>query len=188
MERRYEEVLRFWLEEHGEADWYRQDDALDAEIRERFEGLWQEAHRLSPWCCSPRGTLAFLILTDQFPRNMFRGEARAFATDPLAQRVAKRACGMGLDLQVEGPGRQFFYLPLEHSESLADQARAVRLIHMRMDAPETLLHARAHRGVIRRFGRFPHRNAALGRESSAAEAAFMEGGGYGSAVEALRAA
>jgi uncharacterized protein (DUF924 family) len=188
MEHYPETVLEFWLQELDESDWYKGGDALDATIRKRFEPMWRAARSLSPWCCSAEGALAYLILTDQFPRNMFRGEARAFSTDALALRVAKRSVEMGFDLKVDGPGRQFFYLPIEHSESLADQARAVRLILMRMDAPEMLLHARAHRAVIRRFGRFPNRNAALGRESIDAEAAFLEEGGYGAEVRRLRAA
>jgi uncharacterized protein (DUF924 family) len=117
---------------------------------------------------------------------MFRGSERAFATDVLALEAAKQGISNGFDLRVDGPARQFFYLPLEHSECVMDQDRAVRLICTRMEAPETLLHARAHRHVIRRFGRFPHRNAALGRESSDQEAAFLDSGGYRAAVEALR--
>ena len=183
-------MLRFWLEECAPDDWYRQDDALDDRIRERFAPSWEAARagRLRHWCAAPRGTLAYLILTDQFPRNMFRGEARAFATDAAARVAAKRALVRGDDLAVEGPARQFFYLPLEHSESPADQARAVRLIAARMDAPETLLHARAHREVIRRFGRFPYRNAALGRTSTAAEREMVAAGGYGPVVREMRAA
>ena len=185
-----EDVLRFWLEEKGPQDWYAGGDALDAEIRDRFEPLWEAARAgsLDHWTTDPRGALAFLILTDQFPRNMFRGGARAFATDPRAREVAKAAVDRRFDLKVEEPERQFFYLPLEHSECLQDQERAVRLICERMDAPETLLHARAHREVIRCFGRFPFRNAALGRDSSAREAVFLEEGGYGAVVEEMRAA
>ena len=188
MEEVYDDILTFWLEECDEADWYKQDDALDAEIRRRFEPTWRKARRLSPWCCSAEGTLAYLILTDQFPRNMFRGEAKAYSTDRLALRAAKQAVSRDVDLKIDGAARQFFYMPLEHSERLSDQARAVRLFLTRMDAPENLLHARAHREVIRLFGRFPNRNAALGRENSEAEAAFLEAGGYGAAVGALRAA
>lgn len=182
------DVLRFWLEEHGDADWYRASDGLDAAIRERFLPAWEAAAAggLRRWTVSPEGALAFLVLTDQFPRNMFRGEARAFATDGLALSVAKGAIDRGFDLRVPEPQRQFFYLPLEHSENGQDQERAVRLICERMDAPETLLHARAHREVIRCFGRFPHRNAALGRATSDREAVFLEEGGYASVVEQMR--
>ena len=183
-----EDVLRFWLEEKGPQDWYACGDALDAEIRDRFEPLWEAARAgsLDHWTNDPRGALAFLILTDQFPRNMFRGGARAFATDPRAREVAKAAVDRRFDLKVEEPERQFFYLPLEHSECLQDQERAVRLICERMDAPETLLHARAHREVIRCFGRFPFRNDALGRETADREAVFLEEGGYGAVVNQLR--
>ncbi|WP_179380455.1 DUF924 family protein [Jannaschia marina] len=182
-------VVEFWLEELTPEDWYRQDDALDARIRDRFFESWTQARPLRrAWAGTPKGALGFLILTDQMSRNMMRGEGRAFSTDGLARAVAKSAIGRGFDLRIEGPGRQFFYLPLEHSESLQDQERAVRLIGMRMDAPETLLHARAHRNIIRRFGRFPFRNAALGRTSSGAERAFLDGGAYGAEVRALQEA
>ena len=188
MDVEYGEVLRFWLEELEPRDWYVADAAVDARIRERFLGAWEAAwgSGLRDWEATARGALALLVLTDQFPRNMFRGDGRAFATDALARGVARRAVARGFDLEVEAPARQFFYLPFEHSESLTDQERAVRLIAMRMDAPETLLHARAHREVIRRFGRFPYRNEALGRETSAAEKAFLEGGSYGAVVRGLR--
>ncbi|KIT17187.1 DUF924 family protein [Jannaschia aquimarina] len=184
------EVLRFWLEECEPKDWYAGGEELDQTIRDRFGETWELAGRkgCDRWCGNARGTLAFLILTDQFPRNMFRGTARAFATDAIALRVAKRAIVQGLDLQIEGPARQFFYLPLEHSETTPDQHRAVALILERMDAPETLLHARAHREVIRRFGRFPYRNEALGRTSSPAEAEMVEAGGYKTVLEEVKAA
>jgi uncharacterized protein (DUF924 family) len=183
-------VLRFWLEEAGPSGWYEADEALDARIREEFGALHVEAVAggRGAWLCSAEGSLAFLILVDQFSRNMFRGEGRSFAFDDLARRTAKGAIARGFDRRIEGERRQFFYLPLEHSESLQDQARAVRLIASRMDAPETLLHARAHRDVIRAFGRFPNRNAALGRRSSTGERRFLEEGGYGAAVRRLRAA
>lgn len=184
-----EDVLRFWLEEHGPEDWYGGGPALDRAIRERFEAAWEDARagRLGRWSCSARGMLALLILVDQFPRNMFRGEGRAFATDALACRMAKQAIRRGLDLQVDGPARQFFYLPLEHSETGPDQHRAVRLIADRLDAPGTLLHARAHREVIRRFGRFPYRNDALGRDSTDEEAAMVAAGGYGAVLREVEA-
>ncbi|MEM9798599.1 MAG: DUF924 family protein [Pseudomonadota bacterium] len=184
------QVLDFWLEECTPEDWYKGGAALDAEITARFEAMWEAARagRLARWRATPEGALAFLILTDQFPRNMFRGEAKAFATDAMALSTAKSAVDARLDMRIEGAARQFFYLPLEHSECLADQERAVRLICTRMDAPETLLHARAHREVIREFGRFPFRNAALGRETGPRESVFLEEGGYGAVVREMREA
>jgi len=186
---RFEEVLEFWLETCSEQDWYQSTPKLDAEISTRFGGLWEEARGggLECWPLSPRGALAFLILTDQFSRNMFRGEATAFATDKQARAVAKKAIERGFDLQVEGSARQFFYLPLEHSECLSDQDRAVRLIATRFESEQTLLHARAHREIIRQFGRFPFRNKALGRSGTAQEDAFMMAGGYGTFVQNLAA-
>jgi len=186
---RFEEVLEFWLETCSEKDWYQSTPELDADISTRFQGLWDEARSggLEAWALSPRGALAFLILTDQFSRNMFRGEATAFATDTQARAVAKKAIERGFDLQVEGAARQFFYLPLEHSECLSDQDRAVRLIATRFESEQSLLHARAHREIIRQFGRFPFRNKALGRSGTAQEDAFMTAGGYGAFVETLAA-
>jgi uncharacterized protein (DUF924 family) len=179
-----EEVLHFWLHELDEADWYKGSEALDATIRDRFEPLWERAAagELDDWRETPEGALAFLILTDQFPRSMFRGTAKAFSTDALALAAAKDAIDACDDWLIDMPERQFFYLPLEHSEAIEDQHRAVRLIATRMRAPETLLHARAHRWVIDRFGRFPYRNAALGRESRPPEERFLERGGYGHAL------
>ncbi len=187
-----EDVLAYWLDELSPSDWYRSDEALDQAIRDRFLSDWQEAvaGARSHWLSNPAGTLAYIILLDQFPRNMFRGSGRAFASDKAALAAAKCAIRKGWDLCIEEPARQFFYLPLMHSENLCDQDRCVRLMLTRM--PKTgaanLLHARAHREVIRRFGRFPFRNEALGRPDTAAEAAFIEEGGYGAAVEAVRAA
>ena len=190
MDERASEVTRFWLTECGPDDWYAGGDALDARIRDRFEPLWQEAMEggLLGWTVEPEGALAYLILTDQFPRNMFRGTARAFASDALALAVAKRTIWAGLDTRVDRPGRQFFYLPLEHSEMGADQHRAVRLMALRMEDEALVLHARAHRAVIRRFGRFPYRNAALGRDSTEAERAMIEAGGYGAVLREMQAA
>ena len=185
-----ETVRRFWLEEVGPEGWYGGGDALDARIRDRFRATWDCAAGggLLHWTVTGAGTLAYLIVTDQFPRNMFRDDPRAFSTDRRAVAAAKRALVAGADLEVEGDARQFFYLPLEHSESTPDQHRAVRLIHARMDAPETLLHARAHRRVIRAYGRFPHRNGTLRRDDSAAGRRMLEGGGYAAVVRDLREA
>ncbi len=187
-----DEVIQFWVDEVGPDGWYANDPALDETIRERFGALWEKARegRLERWASCPRGCLAFLIVTDQFPRNMFREDSRAFATDDLARKVAARAWHLGFDRRIDEPARQFFYLPLMHSESQMDQDRCVRMFLLRM--PETgahsLLHARAHRAVIREFGRFPYRNKALGRETTKPEQAFLDRGGYMTAVEALKEA
>ncbi|MFY9212518.1 MAG: DUF924 family protein [Aestuariivita sp.] len=184
-----DEVLKFWLDDVGPAGWYEQDDALDQNIRDRFMGVWRQSAEgaLSLWLTYPSGALAYIILTDQFARNMFRDSSKAFSTDRLALAVAKSAINKGWDKKIDEPARQFFYLPLMHSENLADQDRCVRLMYDRL--PETgasnLTHARAHRQVIRQFGRFPHRNAALARSTTPSENAFMEAGGYGATVRTL---
>ncbi|MBI6628978.1 DUF924 family protein [Pontibaca salina] len=185
-----EDVLRFWLEEAGESRWYEQNAAFDREVRDRFETLWWEAHNelRGDWMIDARGKLAFIIVTDQFPRNMFRGSGQAFATDRLALAAAKLAIAKGWDRQIGEPERQFFYMPLMHSENLSDQDRCVRLIFDRM--PKTgssnMLHARAHREVIREFGRFPYRNEALGRATTREEAEYLRAGGYGTTVKKLK--
>jgi uncharacterized protein (DUF924 family) len=182
-----EDVLSFWLDEVGPARWYASDAALDATCRDRFLDQWEAAGAggLDGWVVAPRSSLALTILLDQLPRNMFRGEAAAFATDPKARAVAKDALARGHDRRVAAPGRLFFYMPLVHSESVADQARAVRLFVMRGDGPGWLKAARAHRAVIRRFGRFPFRNAALQRHTTAEEAAWLDAGGYSAEVKKL---
>ncbi len=186
-----EEVLSYWLDNVGQVGWYKQDEDLDREIRERFEGTWGHASdgALSLWLTYPSGTLAYIILTDQFPRNMFRGSSKAFSTDAAARAAAKSAISKGWDLRIDEPARQFFYLPLMHAECLADQERCVRLMLTRMPAEgeSNLLHARAHREVIRRFGRFPYRNDALGRATKPAEAEFLSNGSYGAVVRELEA-
>ncbi|WP_254368196.1 DUF924 family protein [Paracoccus sp. Z118] len=177
-----DEINRFWLDEVGPKGWYVQSDELDQQIRARFMGAWQDAGQLTQgWADTPEGALAALILTDQFPRNMFRGDSRSFATDPLAQKIAEAAIEAGHDLATPEPGRQFFYLPFEHAEDLDAQDRAVALFAERMPG-ENLLHAQLHRDTIARFGRFPWRNAALGRESTPAEQAVLDAGGYGALV------
>ena len=185
-----EEILAFWLDEVAPEKWYAQDDALDARIRSEFEETWDAAMEgnFGLWLTYPSGALAYIILVDQFPRNMFRGSGKAFSSDEVAMAAAKQAIWRGWDLKIDEPARQFFYLPLMHSENLSDQDRCIRLIKERM--PETgasnPLHARAHREVIRDFGRFPTRNAALDRASTSAEQAFVEGGGYGATLRKLQ--
>lgn len=184
------EVLDFWLGEVGKDGWFAAGDALDAHCRERWADLWQAARDggLDHWVEGTVGTLAFLILTDQLPRNMFRGKPEAFATDAQARGAARRALDAGWDMGAPEPERMFFYLPFVHSEDAADQALSVRLMAERMPGdPELALHARAHAEIIGRFGRFPARNAALGRESTPEEEAFLAEGGYGALVRAIRA-
>jgi len=186
-----EEVLSFWLDEVGPSRWYDQDDALDKEIRQRFYKSWQAAGdgQFSLWLTYPSGTLAYIVLMDQMPRNMFRGDAEAFATDRVALAAAKAAIDKAWDMRIDEPARQFFYMPMMHSENLCDQERCVRLLCERM--PEMgaayLLHARAHREVIRQFGRFPYRNVALHRAMTMPEADYVSGGGYGQTVRQLQA-
>lgn len=185
------DIVTFWSE-IGPEKWFTVDPALDATIRTRYLETWVNAARgdYRNWLSSPRGALGYLILTDQFPRNMFRGESRAFATDRLARTAAVLATQREWDLRIPEPMRQFFYLPFLHAETVPDQDRGVCLILARMPetGAENLLHARAHREVIRRFGRFPHRNAALGRTTTPEEAAFLEAGGYGAVVQRLKQA
>ena len=184
------EVLEFWLGTVGPKGWYAGGEELDAMCRDQCLDLWQAAKDggLDHWVDGTVGTLAFLILTDQLPRNMFRGQADSFTTDPLALSAARRALDEGWDMGAPEPERQFFYMPFEHSEDTADQSRAVRLMEERLPSdPEMALHARAHAEIITRFGRFPSRNAALGRENTAAETAFLTEGGYGAVVAALQA-
>lgn len=183
------EVLEFWLETVGQKGWYEVNASVDAEITARFGELWRAAHdgNLGHWVAGPVGTLAFLIVTDQFPRNMFRGDPRAFATDARARDAARLALAENWDQEVPTPERQFFFLPFEHSEDPADQTLAVDCFNTRMDNPESALHARAHQAIIARFGRFPFRNAALGRASTDEEVAFMEKGGYAAIVRELQA-
>lgn len=186
-----DEILAYWLDEKGPSAWYAGGEALDAEIRDRFEDDYNRAKdgSLSLWLTYPTGTLAYIILLDQFPRNMFRDTAKAFATDRIAMAAAKAAISRGWDMRIDEPARQFFYLPLMHSECLVDQDRAVRLIMTRMPeyGASNLLHAKAHREVIRLFGRFPYRNDALNRPLQGGEAEFLEAGGYGAMVEAMKA-
>lgn len=175
-----EDVLAFWLDELSPKDWYNANETIDAKIRDTFGATWEAAQdgAFSLWLTYPSGALAYVILNDQMPRNMFRGEAKAFSSDRAALAAAKVAIEKGWDLKIDPPARQFFYLPLMHSESMTDQDHCVRLMHMRLDSPDNLRHAQAHREVIRKFGRFPYRNAALGRTTSQAETKFMEDGGY----------
>jgi len=172
------EVLRFWFDEHPK-DWFVKNPLLDAEIRRRFHALYEQAAAasLEVWLDDPRECLARVILLDQFPRNMFRGDARAFATDPLARVAARRILARGWNAHMTQVEQLFAYLPFEHSESLADQNLSCEL--MKDFDEEQRRYALRHREIIDRFGRFPHRNGILGRESTAAEIEFLKQPGSG---------
>jgi len=182
MDAEYEDVLRFWVDEVGPTRWYVNDAGLDAKIRDRFEPLWRRAAGggCDHWLPTPEGALALVILLDKFPRNMFRGTADAFSTDRKALCVAKHSVRRGHDRLTPEPKRQFFYLPLMHSEGLPDQERCVRLIKLGLSktSAENIEHARRHRELIRKFGRFPSRNRPLGRRDTEAERQYRAGGGY----------
>ncbi|MDO5642838.1 MAG: DUF924 family protein [Paracoccus sp. (in: a-proteobacteria)] len=177
-----QKIISFWLDEVGEKGWYEPPPGLDDLCRERFRPAWEQIDRLAAeWPDTPDGALALLILADQLPRNMFRDDPRAFATDKLARKLADAAIAAGHDLATPEPARQFFYMPFEHSEDMGDQNRAVALFKERMPG-ESLRHARLHRDVIRHFGRFPWRNDILGRETTPQERALLQAGGYGALV------
>jgi uncharacterized protein (DUF924 family) len=183
------EVLDFWLGDVGPEGWYAGGDDLDAEISARFGDVWQAALEggLEHWVDGTVGTLAYLIICDQLARNMHRGQAEAFATDAQARAAARRAIAEGWDMKAPEPERQFFYMPFEHSEDPEDQALAVDYLTNRLASdPEMALHARAHQKIIARFGRFPFRNQALGRDTTPEEAEFLAEGGYGAIVRSLK--
>lgn len=175
------DVVAFWRDA-GPAKWFAKDLAFDAEITARFEAAHHAAARgeLAHWAESWEGALALLLLLDQFPRNIWRGSAHAFATDPLARSLARAALTAGHDAAAPAELRLFFYLPFEHSEALTDQDLCVTRCQALDAASGTdwIKWAAMHRDIIVRFGRFPHRNAMLGRESTAEEAAFLADGGF----------
>jgi uncharacterized protein (DUF924 family) len=167
-----DDTLRFWFDEHPK-DWFVKNPAFDAEIRKRFLALHEQAAagRLAHWADGPRSGLALVILLDQFPRNMFRGEARAFATDAQARMAARAILERAWDKTMTQSEQLFAYLPFEHSEALADQELACEL--MKNFDEKQRQYAERHRDIIRGFGRFPHRNDLLGRENTAAEIEFL---------------
>jgi len=171
-------VLEFW-ESAGPERWFAHNESFDANFRQHFLDLHYAAARreCEDWLLSAEGALALLILLDQFPRNCFRGSAHAYATDGLALHYAQRAVDAGFDREVAPALRMFFYLPFEHSEDLAEQERSVTLHRGLPDAGADQW-AVLHQDIIRRFGRFPHRNASLGRPSTAEEQQFLDDGGF----------
>jgi uncharacterized protein (DUF924 family) len=172
------EILEFWREA-GPARWYARDAAFDALIRTRFMALWEKAVSggLSSWEASDDGALALVIVLDQFPRNMFRDDARAYSSDALALEAARRAIARGADRGTAPELLEFLYMPFMHSEHLADQLRCVELFRNE-GSPENLKYAEEHADIIRRFGRFPHRNRILGRATTPQEQAFLDQGGF----------
>jgi uncharacterized protein (DUF924 family) len=178
-----EKILKFWLDEIGSKHWSKSSKNLDTTIFKQFYSVWVSIMdgKCGMWLTFPSGSLAYILVLDQFSRNMFRDSPKAFSSDYVALSAAKQAIKHKFDLAIDGPARQFFYLPLMHSESLQDQERCIRLLHERMPVGciDNLLHAQAHREVIRKFGRFPARNEALNRTNTSLENVFMQSGGYG---------
>jgi uncharacterized protein (DUF924 family) len=169
-----DEIIRFWFEELLPKDWFRKDEAVDGTIASRFGVTYHELRSGVPasWLDKPEGFLAAILVLDQFPRNMFREEARAFATDQPALALAKRAIAEGVAAKLSPDQRSFIYVPFQHSEDKADQARSVALFTV-LGQPLGLDFALRHQAIIDRFGRFPHRNAVLGRASTEEEQAFL---------------
>ncbi|HVI34270.1 DUF924 family protein [Phenylobacterium sp.] len=172
------DILGFWRNA-GPEKWYAKSPRFDEAIRLKFEPVHHRAARgeYDAWAVTPEGALALLILLDQFPRNLYRGSAHAWATDPKARAIARAATEAGFHRKVEPPLAQFFVLPFEHSEDMADQDYGLSLA-AELDDPEVLKWVRIHREIIARFGRFPHRNPALGRVTTPEEQAFLDEGGF----------
>ena len=170
-------MVAFWREA-GPSLWFAKDPVFDQRFRERFAAEYEAARhgQLSVWERSAQGALALLILLDQYPRNSFRGTPRMYATDEQARRIANAAIALGQDQDIEPPLRVFMYLPFAHSEALADQERSVEL--SRSLGADALQHAEHHRDIVRRFGRFPHRNAILGRTPRPDEQQYLVEGGF----------
>jgi len=172
------DIINFWRDA-GNERWWKKDDAFDETIRSRFLGTWEAARagRFQQWRRSDDGLLALIIVLDQFPRNMFRGDARTYATDALAREVASEAIARSADTRVDQVLRQFLYMPFMHSEALADQERCVALFHA-LGESENAKYSEDHADIVRRFGRFPHRNRVLGRATTTEEQTFLDDGGF----------
>lgn len=175
------DIVGFWTQA-GSAKWFKKSDAFDDALRLRFEPVHHAAARgeYAKWADGAEGALALVLLFDQIPRNIFRGSAHAFATDPLARVIARGMIDAGQDGEIELELRIFCYMPFMHSEVLADQQRSIDLFQALVAAggPSNVGYATQHRDIIRRFGRFPHRNAALGRLTTEDEQAFLDAGGF----------
>jgi uncharacterized protein (DUF924 family) len=169
-----QDIISFWFDELGPEQWFAKSDAIDAVIKARFGDTYARAMacELAPWRESALGRLAEIIVLDQFSRNLFRDDARAFATDPLALGLAQEAVAQGLDAQLETPQRAFLYMPFMHSESPVIHDQAVRLFSAK-GLEYNLKFELEHKAIIDRFGRYPHRNTALGRNSTPEEVVFL---------------
>lgn len=178
-----QDILNFWFVESGPKKWFQKSDAFDAQIRTRFEDSAVALARQTSdgphiWEDRPDSTLALIIALDQFPRNMYRDTPAAFAWDSLARDVSDRMVDKGWDLKINQDRRAFVYMPYMHAEDLNFQNKCVDMMDQRIDDPSNLHHAKAHRQLIEKFGRFPHRNDILGRQSTEEEAQFLADGGY----------
>jgi len=169
------EVLDFWYSEPSHSHWFSSNPALDQDIRQRFEATWQAARdgHLGDWEQSAEGALALVIVLDQLPLNMYRGRPESFSTEAVSREVAARAIAAGLDQQLSDDYKIMLYMPYMHGESMADQDRAIALFET-AGMSKNVKWAEHHRNIVRRFGRFPHRNAILGRDSSADELAWLD--------------
>jgi uncharacterized protein (DUF924 family) len=167
------EVLDFWFSERCRKCWFDSTEAFDQEIQQGFEEIWKAARdgELDSWKQTPEGTLALVIILDQFPLNMYRGRPESFSTEARSREIARYALEQGFDLPMDEAQKLFLYLPFMHSEDLADQNVSVDLFEKSGMETRWALH---HRDIVRRFGRFPHRNAILGRESNEAEQAYLD--------------
>jgi len=172
------DVLTFWRDA-GPERWYEKDAAFDADMERQFLATWELASKgeLSTWEDTDEGTLALLIVLDQFSRNLFRGDVRAFQNDPMAREIANRAIARGVDQRIDAALREFIYMPFEHSEDLTDQKRSVALFRATENG-DNLKWAILHLEIIEKFGRFPHRNKVLGRVSLPEEEAYLADGGF----------
>jgi len=168
-----EEVVRFWFDELSPQDWFMRNADVDRRIRERFLPLYESVSAGPAEVATPRQALATVIVLDQFPRNLFRGSPRAFATDAQALAIAQHAIESGWDRELSAPQRMFLYMPFQHAENRDIQSRSMALFES-LGMEQSLDYARQHREIVERFGRFPHRNAALGRASTPEEIEFMK--------------
>ena len=182
-------ILNFWLDEVGPNSWYSSDDSLDGLIERKFKETLQYilsgGHSL--WLTYPSGALAYIIVLDQFSRNIFRGSKSSFAADRAAVAASKQSIKYEFDLKIDEPARQFFYMPLMHSENLYDQEKCIRQILQKLPLSglNLLKHARAHRELIRSYGRFPNRNSQLGRTNTLLEQEYLDQGGYQSILSRI---